>query len=862
MGAVLWLTEHHEAAAAALSEADLVANGTAAALAFDDPHTAWETLRMFRAEPEVAAAAVYNASGALFAGYMRDGSPLPVPDPLPKALDTLPAEGVTRFVSGRVLALHPVRVKGQVLGAVAVVADLSAAHRELWVMVRAALAAVAASLLLAGALSVRLQRLVSGPILELADLTGRVSRERTFALRAPVRGGDELGLLARGFNAMLAEIQSRDEALGRHRQDLERTVDERTRELGRANARLTNELAERRRAEGLVRGQNEALESLATGRPLGDTLALLCRFLEGQLAGARCAVMAHVPEAGRMRHLAAPHLPPEYVAALDAWPAGPGGFPVPLKPDRLEPLWTSSIAESPLWQAVGPLALAHGLRACWCMPVRSPEGEVLGRICLYHGAPTPEPTDAQRRLLESAAAIAGMALERERAEVRLAHMAHFDGLTGLPNRRLFNDRLTQALGRARRRKGRVAVLFADLDRFKPVNDSLGHHAGDRVLKEVSDRVKGVLRQEDTLARLGGDEFTVILEDIIGRDDAIQVAERLLEAVSAPFDLDGQEVAVGASIGISLYPDDGADAATLVTNADMAMYRAKEAGKGVFCFFAGEMQQRAAARLRLDAALRHALERREFRVMFQPQVEAATGRLLGAEALLRWQHPELGEVGPDVFVPILEETGLIFPVGEWVLTEACRHWHSWSACGSGRLRMAVNVSGRQLHQARLPELVGRVLQTTGLKAACLELELTESVIMENAPATVATLKAVEALGVSLAVDDFGTGYSSLSYLKAFPIRALKIDRSFVRDITADESSRAIAGAVISLAHSLDLTVIAEGVETGAQLAVLQGLDCDLAQGYLFGRPMEADAFQRHLEEQAAPRRPDACLPGPP
>lgn len=845
LGGALWLSERDHVGKTALAQADLVARNMTAPLTFDDPRAAWENLRMFQAQPEVAAAAVYGDSGNLFAGYVREGSPLPVPRLLPAEVKAPPAAPSVAYRDGHAVAVQPVRLRGTPLGTVMVASDLSHLTRAMETMAQAGGLALAASLLLAAALSARLQRVISGPLLELADLTGRVSRERDYSLRAGAGGADELGELARGFNAMLTEIQARDDALERHRESLERTVQIRTRELARANRRLTAELVERERAEALVRGQNEVLSSLATGRPLAETMHLLCGFLEDQVPGSRCAVLACSEAGERMRHVCAPRLPRGYVSALDAWPVGPAGVPVPVKADNDTAIWTVDIATSPLWAEVGPLALIHGLKACWCMPVRSPGGKLLGRISLYHDATTDEPGAFEQRLLETAAAIAGMALERERSQARLARMAHFDGLTGLPNRRLFTDRLTQAVGRARRHGGRVAVVFVDLDRFKPVNDTLGHAAGDTVLRVLGDRLKTALRQEDTLARLGGDEFTVILEDITGRDDAVRVAERLLATVATPLDLDGQEVAVGASIGISLYPEDGADAATLVKNADVAMYRAKQDGKGVFCFFAGEMQDRVAARMRMETALRHALERREFRLVFQPQVEVASGRLVGAEALLRWHNPDLGEVGPDVFVPILEETGLIFSVGEWVLTEACRHWHAWNACGTPHFRVAVNVSGRQLHQGHLPDVVGRVLNSTGVTPACLELELTESVVMENAPATVRTLRALERQGISLAVDDFGTGYSSLSYLRAFPIRALKIDRSFVCDITTHEGDRTIAAAVISLAHSLGLHVVAEGVETQAHLEALAALRCDLAQGYLFGRPLEAGAFGDHL-----------------
>jgi len=856
-GAVVWTGSRADLARTTLAQADLVAKNSAAALAFDDPRAAWENLRMFQALPRVEAAAVYARDGALFAGYLRDGADLPVPGLLPEQLPEMPTAGDFLFLQDHVVAFHPVRVQGEGLGAVAVVADLAGVKEALAVMSRAAGLAVAASLVLAGLLSARLQRVISDPVLELEALTGRVSRERDYALRAPVRGDDELGGLARGFNHMLAEIQARDQALERHREDLERTVAERTRELARTNDRLTRELGERKRAEAAVRGQNEALELLAAGRPLALTLAAVCGFLESQMPGTRCAVLATAPDGERMRHVAAPSLPDAYVAALDAWSPGPDGYPVPIRAGNNEALWTTDIAASPRWRGVGPLALAHGLKACWCVPVRGPQGDLQGRVSLYHEAVTGEPEAAQARLMETAAALAGMALDRERAQERLARMAHFDDVTGLPNRRLFTDRLSRALGRARRHGGRVAVLFVDLDRFKPVNDTLGHAAGDRVLKAVAARVRDTVREEDTVARLGGDEFTVILEGVASRDDAVLVAERLLEATSAPLDLDGQEVAVGASIGITVYPEDGADAAGLVRNADMAMYRAKEEGKGVFCFYDEEMQDQAARRMRVDTALRHALERGEFRVVFQPQVEVPTGRLVGAEALLRWSNPVLGDVSPDDFIPVLEETGLIFPVGEWVLSEACRRWRGWNACGASRFRVAVNVSGRQLHHARLPDLVRRVLNDTGLKPACLELELTESVVMQNAPETVETLRALERLGVNVAVDDFGTGYSSLSNLKAFPIRALKIDRSFVRDLTTDEGDRAIASAVISLAHSLGLNVIAEGVETAEHLAVLRGMGCDLAQGYLFGRPMEPDAFAELLEAGGRARVPDAC-----
>jgi len=673
----------------------------------------------------------------------------------------------------------------------------------------------------------------------------RVTRERDYGVRARAEGGDELAALARGFNDMLAQIQTRDEALERHGAELAAQVAERTRELAASNRQLTTELRQRRRTEAVIRGQNSALETLARGEPLPRTLAEVARFLENHVPGSRCAILGAEEGHTLVRHLYAARLPPRYVAAMDAWPDGPEGLLCPLCSPSDGKVMAETISAHPEWAAVRNRNGAGALATCWCMPVARAEGGLIGRICLYHETAV-QPTPAQAALLESAAALVAMALERETAAARMTHMAHYDGLTGLPNRRMFTDRLAQALGRARRRNTQVAVLFVDLDRFKPVNDILGHAVGDEVLKELAIRLRGALREEDTLARIGGDEFTIILEELSHREDAVHVAQRLLGAVTPPLDVEGQEVVVGASVGIAVSPQDGADAATLVKNADMAMYRAKQSGRGVFCFYAGEMAAEASARLRMEAALRHALERREFRLFLQPQVESASGRLVGAEALLRWESADLGKIGPDVFVPILEETGLIFPVGEWVLTEACRAARAWPAAHGRELRIAVNLSGRQLHQGDPAALVARVLSETGLPASRLELELTESVVMEHAGETVERLKALDDLGVGLAVDDFGTGYSSLSYLKAFPIRALKIDRSFVHDITDDEGDRAIAAAVISLAHSLNLYVVAEGVENTEQLAVLRDLDCDLAQGYLFGRPEPAEDFAARLK----------------
>ncbi len=434
---------------------------------------------------------------------------------------------------------------------------------------------------------------------------------------------------------------------------------------------------------------------------------------------------------------------------------------------------------------------------------------------------------------------------RKLAEERLNYLANYDALTGLPNRILYMERLALALAHAHRNRKMAAVMFFDLDRFKIVNDTLGHTAGDELLQEVAKRVAACLREDDTVARLGGDEFTVILEGIGNERDVAPVAQKIIDALARPISLGEQEMFITASIGISVYPNDGLDAQTLVKNADAAMYRAKDLGKNNYQFFKVEMNARAFERLTLENRLRRALERNEFELHYQPQVDLGTGQVVGAEALIRWRHPELGLVSPDRFIPIAEETGLILPIGEWVLRTACAQNKAWQNAGLPPLHVAVNISGRQFRQKNLIGMVELILAETGLRPEHLELEITESVIMEQAAETIATIGDMRQLGLHLSIDDFGTGYSSLSYLKRFPIDTLKIDRSFVRDITTDQDDAAIVKAVIALAHSLKLLVIAEGVETAEQLGYLREQGCDEIQGFYFSRPLTVEAFTARM-----------------
>ena len=426
--------------------------------------------------------------------------------------------------------------------------------------------------------------------------------------------------------------------------------------------------------------------------------------------------------------------------------------------------------------------------------------------------------------------------KRKDAEDQLVHQAYHDALTGLPNRMLFHDRLTQALGLARRNHRGLAVLFLDLDQFKLVNDTLGHAAGDRLLQAVADRLRQSVRQSDTVARVGGDEFNLLLPDVGRGNQAARMAEKILATVARPMEVDGHRLYLTTSIGISLFPGDGGDAEALLTSADIAMYRAKEQGRNGYQLCTPAMNARSFERLTLENDLRQGLERQEFRLFYQPQMDLETGRIAGIEALLRWEHPSRGLVSPDAFIAVAEEARLIVPIGEWALRRACEQAVAWHAAGQPDLRLAVNLSALQFQQRGLPAGIRRILDETGLDARLLEIEITESAAMQNAALTVEVLAALRGMGVRIAIDDFGTGHAALAYLKQFPVDALKVDRGFVADIEAGQEGRAIVTAIISLAHGLGIRVIAEGVETEEQLRFLAASGCDEYQGYLVSPPL--------------------------
>ncbi|MFH1661379.1 MAG: EAL domain-containing protein [Pseudomonadota bacterium] len=444
-------------------------------------------------------------------------------------------------------------------------------------------------------------------------------------------------------------------------------------------------------------------------------------------------------------------------------------------------------------------------------------------------------------------------IEATRAERHVHHLAYNDTLTGLPNRQLFMEQLAQAIERATTRDSMLAVLFLDLDRFKFVNDTLGHEVGDKLLAAMAQRLKGCVRTDDCVARLGGDEFTVLLDEIPHPSIAASVAQNICRTVSAPIVIDGREIVVTTSVGISLYPQDGPDLSRLLRHADTAMYRAKHSGSG-FCYYEATMESAVSDRLKIENDLRHALEREEFSVFYQPVVDTVTGEISGLEALVRWMHPEQGIVSPADFIPIAEETGLILPLGEFVLRSACRQTKAWQDNGMANLHVAVNLSAKQLEQPDLHAIILSALDESGLPASSLVLEITESVLMARAAESIGLLRELRKLGISLSIDDFGTGYSSLSYLKHLPANTLKIDRSFVQDIPHDEDAVAIVTGILALAHSLRMKVVAEGVETEAQHQTLARLECDYLQGYLFSKPLPAELVETRMLAPKRRKRP--------
>ena len=477
-------------------------------------------------------------------------------------------------------------------------------------------------------------------------------------------------------------------------------------------------------------------------------------------------------------------------------------------------------------------------------------GKVVGVVCHEYIGSHRKWSLEEQEFVTAIATTVALSLEikkRKKIEKALEHQAYHDTLTDLPNRTLFLDRLDQAIFQAERHGDQLAVLFIDLDRFKQINDSLGHAVGDDVLRKVAGRLQMGMRQVDTIARLGGDEFTVLISDLEKPQYAAAVARKIINAFSSALDIGGNQFYITTSIGISLYPQDGTIASELLKNADVAMYQAKDNGRNTFEYYSQRMSELAFERILMETHLRHAIEQEQFFLHYQPQCDLHSGTISGMEVLLRWNHPELGMVAPTTFILLAEETGLIIPIGEWVLENACKQAAAWYSKGYVPGRIAVNLSGKQIAMDSLFPTVERILKTTGCSPHWLELEVTESFIMKEPELAIANLSKLKALGIELSIDDFGTGYSSLAYLKRLPISKLKIDRSFVRDIYEDDDDKAIVRAIIALGKSLGLKTIAEGLETQQQRDLLVEEGCNEIQGFFFSHPLSVDEAEALLAE---------------
>ena len=495
------------------------------------------------------------------------------------------------------------------------------------------------------------------------------------------------------------------------------------------------------------------------------------------------------------------------------------------------------------------------LQSVSAWPIFGSKDQALGALSVYQrrGA---EPHQLDERLIRICTDLAGIAIESCWAADRIRHLAHHDDLTGLPNRLLFSYQLLQALARAQRTDGSVGVLFLDLDRFKIINDTLGHDAGDNVLRQMATHLRECVRATDTLARVGGDEFTLVVENFADAQELGAIAQNLLMAMARPLTISGQEYHLSGSIGIAIYPKDGADSSSLLKNADIAMYRAKASGKNNYQFYSNDIDVHSVERLSLESELRQAVARREFEVHYQPKINIPTGRIAGAEALVRWRHPQRGMLLPTEFIFVAEEMGLIGSIGSFVLETVCADLARWRDARLPPTPVAINLSGQQFADSRLLDNLNRVLRETGCDPQLLEFEITESVVMTNPERALRLLEQIKSYGITLAIDDFGTGHSSLAYLKRFPVDSVKIDYTFVRDIATDANDLAITKAIIALGHSLDLKVVAEGVESTTQLEILRRYHCDEFQGFLFSDAVPADKFQSLLmtNAQARPSEP--------
>ncbi|MCW6508305.1 sensor domain-containing protein [Lichenifustis flavocetrariae] len=608
---------------------------------------------------------------------------------------------------------------------------------------------------------------------------------------------------------------------------------------------VARDITARKRLEAFSVQQNAILEMIANNAALPDVLGKLVELIESQLDKVIGSILIYDSETGRLQHGAAPSLPEEYCRLVDGTAIGPKVGSCGTAAYRGMPVSVTDIQSDPLWHDYRELAERFSLRSCSSTPILSHDGSLLGTFAMY-SSKVRSPSVEETHLINVASRVAGIAINRHRAEERLVRMAHYDALTGLPNRVLFRERLRGALAQRSVRQSRVALTFIDLDGFKRVNDQLGHQVGDLLLNAVAVRLQDISAGKQTVARLGGDEFAIV-QNLSASEDATtcrDLATTIVGALSAPFDIQSHRVLTGASVGITIAQDDEDDIEALLRQADLALYQAKADKSGAVRFYDPGMSRRIAQRRSLEDDLRHALASNQFQLHYQPIIDLASKDVIGFEALLRWDHPARGMVAPQDFISIAEEIGLIVPIGAWVLQQACHQAMLWP----DPMKIAVNLSPAQFRDSGLFETVIRALASSQLPPQRLELEITESVMLLDSATNLRTLHQLRALGVQISLDDFGTGFSSLSYLRTFPLTKIKIDRSFIRDLGKNPGCLAIVRAILRLACDLGMRTTAEGIETDSQLETLRFEGCSEGQGYLFGRPVPADQTTLFLAGQ--------------
>ncbi len=642
------------------------------------------------------------------------------------------------------------------------------------------------------------------------------------------------GEVVGAFNLYSAEIDAFDE-------DIQDLLVEMASDIDYALDAFERE-AERQHVLRLEEFRLFVLERLTEKIPLSTILQQIAERIEALLPGRLCSILTLDPDGERLKVAAAPSLPEFYNNAIDGLRIGAGIGSCGNTAFTGQPTIVENIATDAGWEGYHDLSRRAGVAACWSYPIVTSNKQVLGTFAIYARTPSVPDRDAEQ-LIETTSHLIALAIDSKRYEDRIQYLAHFDSLTSLPNRVQLQEQAHYLLPRADRAGTSVALLFIDIDRFQHVNDSFGHGVGDTLLMQLADRLQHAVRDDDTLARFGGDEFVVMLPDTDAHGATV-VSQKLLDVVRQPTRIEQFEMSVTASIGIALYPGDAKSFDELLKQADSAMHRAKRDNGGGFRFYSGEMQALSMRYLKVEAALRAGLERRQLFLQYQPQIDLKSGKVTGAEALLRFHHPDLGVVSPDEFIRVAEETGLIQSIGEWALREAVRQTREWLDAGLPLKTIAVNLSAVQFHHEGLAQMIAEVLEKAALPPEFLELELTESTAMRDPQAAIALMHELHERGIGLAIDDFGTGYSSLSCLKRFQLSKLKIDKSFVRDIDSDADDRAIVSAVINVARELGIRTIAEGVETEEQLRFLAASGCGAVQGFLFSKPLMADEFEAY------------------